>query len=219
MFGSKRREAKRRMLEEMEAQRLQEEENAQREREFQAKINVRKTLSSMKKQSQKLEQFKKDYIEKARKASLSGNSQTYQLAKSGLKLCLTKQRFLDTMIANFEISMQVNEMNKVIGNFIQGIDTLSEQMAGTTSIVDMSKAQAAYDKAIADNAGQFEALDVFLSTAADSIDAFDDAGCDIGDDEIDKLILHQVMDSEDDFDKEIDDKITAIREKMKNDSN
>lgn len=217
MFGSKRREAKRRMLAEMEEQQRQMEENAKREREFQAKISVRKTLSSMKKQSQKLEQFKKDYIDKARKASLSGNSQTYQLAKSGLKLCLTKQRFLDTMVANFEISMQFSEMNKVIADFIQGINTLSEQMAGMTSIVDMSKAQAAYDKAIADNAGQFEALDVFLNAAADSIGAFDDAGSDIGDDEIDKLIFHQVLDAEDDIDKEIDGKINAIREKMKND--
>lgn len=216
MFGSKRREAKRRMLAEMEEQQRQMEENAKREREFQARINVRKTLSAMKKQSQKLEQFKKDYIDKARKASLAGNNQTYQLAKSGLKLCLTKQRFLDTMVANFEISMQFNEMNKVIGDFIQGINTLSEQMAGTTSIVDMSKAQAAYDKAIADNASQFEALDVFLNTAADSIGALDDAGSDIGDDEIDKLISHQVLDSEDDLDKEIDGKINAIREKMKN---
>lgn len=216
MFGSKRREAKRRMMQELEEQRRQAEENAKREREFQARINVRKTLSSMKKQSQKLEAFKKDYIEKARKASLTGNTQTYQFAKSGLKLCLIKQRFLDTMVANFEISMQVSEMNKVISEFVQGINTLSEQMAGTTFIVDMSKAQEAYDRAIAENAGQFEALDIFLNTAADSIGALDDAGTEIGDDEIDKLISHQVLDSEDDLDKEIDGKINAIREKMKN---
>lgn len=204
MFGiKKRREAK--------AQRLEQEK---REREIQAKISIRRTLNMMKKQSSKLDDFKKEYIEKARKASLVGNKQTYSLAKSGLKMCLIKQKFLDTMISNFEISMQINDMNKVINEFVRSTNTLSEQMKGVTSTLDMTKAQAAYDQAIANNAGQYEALDAFLNEAVDSIESMDDTGGEVSDDELDKLITSQVMDGEDDIDKEIDQKIREIKTKI-----
>lgn len=196
------------------ALKMQKAEEELKEREIQAKINIRRTLNMMKKQSFKLDSFKKNYIEKARMASSVGNKQTYQLAKSGLKLCLTKQKFLDTMVTNFEISIQINDMNEVIGEFVKGMNTLSDQMKNITSTVDMTKSQAAYDKAIANNAGQYEALDAFLSTAVDSIESIDDMGSDISDDEIDKLIENQVLDAEDRMDKEIDEKISDIKTKM-----
>ena len=72
---------------------------------------------------------------------------------TGLKMCLGKQKVIDVMIANFEISMQLNEMNKIIGDFVGGMNTLSEQMKDITSSIDMVKAQAAYEKAIATNEG------------------------------------------------------------------
>ncbi len=191
-------------------------ENEKREKELQARINVKRTLGMMKKQSGKLDTFKKDYITKARKAVLIGNTQTYKLAKSGLKLCLSKQKFLDTMIANFEISMQINDMNQVIGEFVKGMNIISDQMKNITSTLDMTKAQAAYDKALANNAGQYEALDIFLSTAVDSIETMDDFDGNVSDDEIDKLISNQVLDDESVTDNEIDEKIKSIRERITN---
>ena len=90
LFGIKKRKAAK----------LQAEEDARREKEIQAKIRIRKTLNSMKSQSVKLETFKKDYIDKARKAALINNKQNYNLAKQGLKLCLSKQRFLPEYLLN-----------------------------------------------------------------------------------------------------------------------
>lgn len=188
--------------------------DAQREHEMQARIKVKRTLSSMKKQSEKLEAFKNEYIEKARQATLVGNKQTAHLAKAGLKLCLTKQKFLDSMIANFELSIQVGDMNKVIGEFVEGMNIISEQMKDVTSTFDMTKAQVAYEKALADNAGQYEALNAFLETAAESVDSIDSFADGISDEEIDKLITHQVLDTECSIDKEIEAKIQDVREKL-----
>ena len=100
MFGFKSKAQKMREREELRLQGIE----AQREKEMQARISVKRTLASMKKQSTKLEAFKKEYIEKAREASLIGNQQTFRLSKAGLKLCLSKQKFLDSMIANFELA-------------------------------------------------------------------------------------------------------------------
>jgi len=186
----------------------------QKAREIQARINIKRTLGNMKKQLAKLDDFKKDYIAKAREASLVGNKQTYALAKNGLKLCLSKQKFLDCMIANFEISLQISDMNKIIGEFVNGMNEITEQMKSVTTTFDMSKAQEAYETALANNESQYEALEAFLATAADSLDSFSGAENNVTDDEIDKLISMQAVDSEETLDREIEDKITAIRDKM-----
>ena len=59
MFGFKSKAQKMREQEELRLQGIE----AQREKEMQARISVKRTLSSMKKQSAKLEAFKKEYIE------------------------------------------------------------------------------------------------------------------------------------------------------------
>lgn len=206
LFGTKKRKLKK----------MQAEEEAKREKEIQAKIRIRKSLNSMKNQSVKLEGFKKDYIEKARKAALINNKPNYNLAKQGLKLCISKQRFLDSMIGNFEIALQMNEMNKVINQFITGMNTISDDMKGITSSIDISKAQEAYEKALANNEGQYEALDAFLQEAEASIESFAGNENDVSEDELDKLINTQAVDSETSIDEEIDQKINAIRQKMGN---
>lgn len=208
LFGIKRKKA------EKEALRIQAEEEAKKEKEIQTKISIRKTLNNMKSQSAKFDSFKKDYIDKARKAALINNKQTYNLAKQGLRLCLSKQRFLDSMIANFEIALQMNEMNKVINEFVSGMNLISEEMKGITSSIDITKAQAAYDKALANNESQYEALDAFLKEAEGSIEAFNGNDADVSEDELDKLINNEAVDSESDMDDEIDRKINAIRQKM-----
>ena len=75
LFGIKRKKS------EKEAMRIQAEEEAKKEKEIQTKISIRKTLNNMKSQSAKFDSFKKDYIDKARKAALINNKQTYNRAK------------------------------------------------------------------------------------------------------------------------------------------
>ena len=200
----------------LERARIKQEllEIEKKEKEIQAKINIKRTLSSMKTQSQKLERFKQEYIDKARKATLVGDQQTYKLAKSGLKMCLSKQKVIDAMIANFEISMQLNDMNKIVGDFVIGMNTISEQMKNITSSIDMVKAQTAYEKAMANNEGQYQALDAFLETASETINSFDGIDSNISDDEIDSLITNGAVDSESDIDEEIDKKINDIHSEL-----
>lgn len=209
LFGFKKRKQ-----EKIEKRRKEEEEKL-KEKEISTKIRIRRTLNDMKLQSSKLDGFKKDYIEKARQAALINNKQTYNLAKQGLKLCLSKQRFLDSMVANFEIALQMNEMNKVINGFVSGMNLIADEMKGVTSTIDITKAQAAYEKALASNQGQYEALDAFLREAEGSIESFAGNENDVSEDELDMLINNEACDSEDSLDKEIDEKIANVRQKMK----
>ena len=205
MFGKKKRELKKR-----------KELELQRQAELQARISIKKTLNEMRSQSKKLELFKKSYIEKARKAKSIGSDQTYQLAKSGLKISLSKQKFLDSMLVNFEIAMELNDMNRVIGQFVNGIKILSSEMKMLTTSFDMNQAQLAFDTAMANNLTQYEALDAFMSTAVNSFETMDSVGNGVTDDEIDALISNEVIDSESEVDQEIESKISQIKEKIIN---
>lgn len=209
LFGFKKRKSEK--LEELQ----RKADEAKRDKEIQTKIRIRRTLNNMKQQSGKLDAFKKDYINKARDAAKINNAQTYNLAKQGLKLCLSKQKFLDSMVANFEIALQMNEMNKVINEFVGGMNIIAEDIKGVTSSIDIVKAQAAYEKALANNEGQFEALDAFLKEAESSIESFNGNVADVSDDEIDTLINNLAIDSESSIDNEIDKKIADVRKKIK----
>ena len=188
--------------------------DAQKQKEAQTRMHIKQTLNKMKNQSNKLDDFKRSYIEQAKKSALNGNKETYSLAKTGLKICLTKQKCLDQMIANFELSLQVADMNKIVTEFFSGINELSEQMSIVTGGVDMAKAQSAYEKALANNESQYEALDAFLSTAGESIEALNGSDTSVSDEEIDKLISVQAADGVEDMDKDIERKISHLREKI-----
>jgi hypothetical protein len=194
----------------------QREDEIRRQREMQARVNIKRTLNEMKNQSKKLDQFKKNYIERAKQAAIVGNSTTYAMAKSGLKISLTKQKFLDSMIVNFEVAMEINDMNKVIGQFVDGINIISGQMKQITTSFDMSQAQNAFDQAMANNLTQYEALDAFMTTAVNSFDSMDAIGESISDDEIDQLINHQAVDKESEMDRQIEQRIGQVRDKITN---
>jgi hypothetical protein len=194
----------------------QRDDEIRRQREMQARVNIKRTLNEMKNQSKKLDQFKKNYIDRAKKAALVGNSTTYDMAKSGLKISLTKQKFLDSMIVNFEVAMEINDMNKVIGQFVEGINIISGQMKQITTSFDMSQAQNAFDNAMANNLTQYEALDAFMTTAVNSFDSMDAIGESISDDEINQLINHQAVDKESEIDKQIEQRIGQVRDRITN---
>lgn len=185
------------------------------QKNFETRMRIKQTLNRMKTQSNKLDEFKMNYIEKAKKASLEGDQKTYNLAKNGLKICLTKQKFLNQMVANCELSLELSDMNKVVTEFMSAINVLGEQMQTVTSGIDMSKAQVAYEKALANNASQYEALDTFLSETNNSFDSLNEStGASVSDDEIDKLISNQAADQVEEIDHEIDCKINRLRERM-----
>ncbi|MFH5881299.1 hypothetical protein [Liberiplasma polymorphum] len=191
-------------------------EEARKQKELQAKITVKRTLNQMRNQLNKLIPYKKSYIAKAKEAVLVNNQQAYALSKSGLKALVAKQRFLESMIMNFELAVETNEMNKIIESFVQGINIISSQLQEVTSSVEMTKAQQAYDQAIANNASQYEALQSFLESTSTSFESMEIIGDNISDEEIDRLINNDAADYEANIDKAIDEKLSSIREKMEN---
>jgi len=197
-----------------EAERLQMEEELRHEKEIERRMIIKRSLNSMKNSIGKLASMKQKLIEKARNAALNGDKQASKIAKARLKHCLNKEKFLTTMVENFEFSLELADTNKSVEEFIKGVNVISEQMNMLVPTIDINKAQAAYEKALANNENQLEAMDAFLESASNSLESISGGDDLVTDEEIDRLIFNQAVDAEDSLDKEIDSKITAIKEKV-----
>jgi hypothetical protein len=177
-----------------QAELARQAEEKRQEEALQVKTNAKLNLSKMSKQITRLDSFKDKYIQTAIKAKKLGDNVNYQNARSGLRLCIGKQRVLASMVSSLEIAMDTNDMNEIIGSFVEGINDLSSQMSMITSTVDFTKAQTAFNQAMAKNANQYAALDAFISTASDSIATLDVGDSGVSDKEIDTLINNAAAD-------------------------
>jgi hypothetical protein len=183
-------------------------------KEIRVKASINRSLLDLKNQSKKLGEFKTNYIEKAREALRTNNQETYSLAKSGIKLALTKQKFLDSMVANFEIAMQLNDMNEVIHSFVKGIQLITNKFRTITTSIDLLKAQESFENAVFKSANQYEVLNNFLTIASDGLKSIDFSNQPINEDEIDNLITNQTLDVESQLDTEIKKKLEQIKDKI-----
>lgn len=186
----------------------------QRTREFNAKVAINKALNNMKTQTKKLDETKNSFIEQARKSCLINDKKGYELAKKGLKACLKNQKFLESMTTTFEITLQNNEMNKLISEFVNGMNLVSEEMASLTSSFDITKAQSNFRDAIAHNANQNVALEAFIKDVTESMDTYDGDSSEDLDSEIDELINMYTVNCDTTIDDDIDKKINIIRNKI-----
>lgn len=82
-------------------------------KEMQKRMLIKKTISAMEKQIQKLEEQKKVYIEAGKQAKLKGLTAQYNLALSGLKMTIMQQKRVLEMKLNFEITSQMKDMSQM----------------------------------------------------------------------------------------------------------
>ncbi len=185
-------------------------------KEQQARMNIKRTLINLRNQLKKLDHFKATCISRARQSLRSGNEESYKTAKVGLKICLAKQKMLESMLINFEINTELNDMNQVIQQFVGGINDITEQMKEVSTNLDLSKAQKAFDEAMIKNQTNYEALENYLVQAVDSFESVDLSSAQVSDDEIDNLITIQTIDADNSIDREIENKIEEVRQKLSN---
>ena len=196
----------------LEAERAAE---AQREREFQDRLAAKAALKKMSKAIDALDTYKTKYINCARKELALGNMSAYQMAKSSLKLCLTKQRFLESMVMTYEVALDTADMNRIVSSFVTGIDALSKQINRVTPMLDFQKAEAAFNNAMNKGAEQLEALNSFMDVASQSVENMDTSSDSISDKDVDLLINSAAADAEGEkISQDIDSKIASLDAKL-----
>lgn len=131
-------------------------------KEIEKRMLIKKTITSMNKQIQKLEEQKNVYIEAGKQAKQKGLTAQYNLALSGLKMTLAQQRRVEEMKLNFEITSQMKDMSQMTSEFLKGMGVLSKDMMKLTKEKDFLKVQKQFNEAMTSVELQTEQMESFM---------------------------------------------------------
>ncbi len=181
-------------------------------KDIEKRILVNKTIKTMEKQIQKLEEQKKAYIEAGKLAKQKGLTAQYNLALSGLRMTISQQRRVYEMKLNFEITSQMRDMSQMTAEFLQGMGTLSKDMLKLTRTRDFDKVQRQFTDAMASAEAQTERMEAFME---DTEAAFSAAapGTDAENSELEALITNEAS-AEDNTELMIDRELEELKKKM-----
>ena len=133
-------------------------------KEIQKRMLVKKTLTLMNKQIEKLEQQKEQYINSAKEAKQRGLTAQYDMALSGLRMTLIQQKRVYEMKLNFEITSQMKDMSQMTVDFLNGMGTLSKEMMQITKVKDFGKVQKQFEEDMVGAEVQMEQLESFMES-------------------------------------------------------
>ena len=131
-------------------------------KEIKKKMLINKTITSMNKQIQKLEEQKKVYIDAGKQAKQKGLTAQYNLALSGLRMTIAQQKRVYEMKLNFEITSQMKDMSAMTTEFLKGMGTLSKDMMKLTKEKDFLKVQKQFNEAMMGVEMQTEQMEAFM---------------------------------------------------------
>ena len=174
---------------------------------------IKRTINTMNKQINTLEEQKKVFVEKAKTAKKNGLDAQYNLALTGYKMTLLQQKRAQEMLLNFEITSQMKDMTMMTKEFLGGMSVLSKEMAKLADEKEFIKVQKQFELAMGNAERQAEQMDMFMETSQDTFKSAQGSTDSIDDKEIKELIDRQAeMDELDD--DAIDKELEALKKKI-----
>ena len=186
---------------------------SKQEKEIEKKMLIKRTINTMNKQINTLEDQKKVFVEKAKTAKKNGLDAQYNLALTGYKMTLLQQKRAQEMLLNFEITSQMKDMTMMTKEFLGGMSVLSKEMAKLADEKEFIKVQKQFELAMGNAERQAEQMDMFMETSQDTFRSAQGSTDSIDDKEIKELIDRQAeMDELDD--DAIDKELEALKKKI-----
>lgn len=186
---------------------------SKQEKEIEKKMLVKRTINTMNKQINALEEQKKVFVEKAKTAKKNGLEAQYNLALTGYKMTLLQQKRAQEMLLNFEITSQMKDMTMMTKEFLGGMSVLSKEMARLADEKEFIKVQKQFELAMGNAERQAEQMDMFMETSQDTFKSAQGSTDSIDDKEIKEMIDRQV--GLDEFgDDAIDKELEELQKKM-----
>ena len=186
---------------------------SRQEKEIEKKMLVKRTINTMNKQINALEEQKKVFVEKAKTAKKNGLEAQYNLALTGYKMTLLQQKRAQEMLLNFEITSQMKDMTMMTKEFLGGMSVLSKEMARLADEKEFIKVQKQFELAMGNAERQAEQMDMFMETSQDTFKSAQGSTDSIDDKEIKEMIDRQA--GLDEFgDDAIDTELEELQKKM-----
>ena len=192
---------------------------SKQQKELEKKMLVKRTINTMNKQINKLEDQKQVFVDAARRAKEKDLQAQYNLALSGYKMTVQQQRRAQEMLLNFEITAQMKDVTMMTSEFLHGMSDISKEMTKLADAKEFAKIQAQFETAMLAVETQTDQIDNFMEMSQET---FYNAGKDktgkMTDEEFAKFIDEQAsMDGL--SDANIDKEINELKKKIDAETN
>ena len=179
-------------------------------KEIEKKMLVKRTINSMNKQINRLEEQKQVFIDAAKRAKEKNLEPQFNLALSGYRMTVQQQKRAQEMLLNFEITAQMRDVTMMTTEFLRSMSVISKEMSKLADAKEFEKIQAQIEEAITAVETQTEQIDSFMELSQESFNQAGKAkdGKDITADDFEKYINEQASKdtlSSADIDKEIEE--------------
>ena len=170
------------------------------ERRVEREMKIRQGLRSIEKSIRQQEKFSEDFIKNAQHARKIGDEQQYQFIRGALKKTAAVKKMLERQMLAIKNAMLVSQQAQASQQFAESMNLMAAQIAQVFGEMDLTKAQAQWEKAVAQAGSMEERMELFL----DSMEQSAIAGSSgtptnntlVTDDEIDRMIQADVLASE-----------------------
>lgn len=183
------------------------------DKEIEQKMLIKRTVNSMNKQIDKLEEQKNMFLQKAKEARKHNLDAQLDLALTGYRITLAQQKRAREMLLNFEITAQMKDMTMMTRDFLGGMGSLSKEMSKLANSRDFVQVQKEFEKAMAAVETQSEQMEVFMDMSRDSFASSSQAGdSKVSNADVLKMVDESV--SADAGDEDIDKEIAALKKQL-----
>lgn len=192
---------------------------SKQQKEIEKKMLIKRTINSMNKQINRLEDQKRVFIEAAKRAKQKDLDAQFNLALSGYKMTVQQQRRAQEMLLNFEITAQMKDVTMMTSEFLRGMSDISKEMTKLADAKEFAKIQAQFEEAMMAVETQTDQMDNFMEMSQETFynQGIDKSGKQMSDSELEKFIMEQA--SQDEFSSEnIDKEMEEIRKKIEQES-
>lgn len=167
---------------------------SKQQKEIEKKMLVKRTINTMNKQINRLEEQKKVFVDAARRAKEKDLEAQYNLALSGYKMTVQQQRRAQEMLLNFEITAQMKDVTMMTSEFLRGMSVISREMTKLADAKEFAKIQAQFEEAMVAVETQTDQMDNFMEMSQETFynQGIDKKGNQMSDEEFEKYIMEQV---------------------------
>ncbi|MBA3642011.1 MAG: hypothetical protein H0W53_22680 [Acidobacteria bacterium] len=194
------------------------------ERRIEREMKIRGGMRAIERSIRQQEKFADDFIKNARRAKQIGDEGQYQFVRNALKKTAAVKKMLERQLLAIKNAMLIQQQAAASQQFAESMTLMAREIGRTFGEMDLTKTQAQWEKAVAQAGSMEERMEVFLDSmeqsalsGASSTGTREDL---VTDDEIDRMINAEVLASEkqelrklDELESEIAKELGATKQK------
>ena len=160
------------------------------ERRIEREMRLKSGLKSIEKSIRQQDHFTRDFIAHAQQAKRIGDNAQYSLIRSSLKKTATIKKMLERQLLSMKNAMLIQQQAAASSEFARSMTLMASEISRSFGETDLTKTQAAWERAVQQASSLEERMGLFLETMEDSANAGegDRATSTISDAELDRMI-------------------------------